>query len=84
LQAAVTGLLPKHANQLVLTANADGSGAAEPLASFTTYPAGSAVVNATGPIRQIVQGDAPAPRRYLAIREGGQDAPGAIVQVQQP
>ena len=84
MQAAVAGLLPKHAHELVLTADADGSGAAEPLASFTTNPAGPAVVTATGPILQIIEVDAPAPRRYLVIREGHQDAPGAIVQVQQP
>ncbi|QIG51006.1 hypothetical protein G5V57_26720 [Nordella sp. HKS 07] len=84
LQAGVTGLLPKHPYQLVLSVNPDGSGTVEPLASFMTNPAGSAVVNATGPIRQIVQGDVSAARRYLGIREGATDAPGAIVQVQQP
>jgi YVTN family beta-propeller protein len=82
LQVAAAGLLPKHPYQLVLVANADGSGAMEPLASFMTNPAGSAVVNATGPIRQIIQGDAPAPRQYLAIREGAANASGAIVQIQ--
>jgi len=84
LQAGVTGLLPKHPYQLVLSANPDGTGIVEPLASFMTNPAGSAVVNATGPIRQIVRGDVPTARRYLAIREGAANAPGAIVQVQQP
>ena len=84
LQAGVTGLLPKHPYQLVLCTNPDGSGITEPLASFMTNPAGSAVVNAAGPIRQIVQGDMPAARRYLAIREGTPNAPGPIVQVQQP
>jgi hypothetical protein len=84
LQAAVTGLLPKHPYQLILSTNPDGSGAVEPIATFMTNSAGSAVVNATGPIRQIVQADAPAARRYLAIRGGAADAPSAIVQVQQP
>jgi len=84
VQAAAAGLLPKHPYQLVLTANPDGSGAAEPLANFTTNPAGSAIVDAAGPIRQIVQDDALSPRRYLAIREGAPNAPGAIVQVQLP
>ena len=83
VQAAAAGLLPKHPYQLVLTANPDGSGAIEPLASFMTNPAGSAIVNAVGPIRQIVQEEALGARRYLAIREGTGDA-GAIVQVQQP
>jgi len=84
LQAAVTGLLPKHPYQLVFVANADGSGPVEPLASFTTNPAGSAIVSAVGPIRQIVLGHAPAPHRYLAIRESTGSVPGPIVQVQQP
>ena len=84
LQAAVTGLEPKKAYQLVLTTNPDGTGTVEPLSSFMTNPAGSAVVNAVGPIRQIVQGGGPTPRRYLAIRAGTSEAPGAIVQVQQP
>lgn len=83
VQAAATGLVPKHPYQLVLTANPDGSGAVEPLASFMTNPAGSAIVNAVGPIRQIVQTEAPGARRYLGIREGAGDA-GSIVQVQQP
>ena len=84
LQAGVAGLAPKHPYQLVLAANPDGSGPVEPLASFMTNPAGSAIVNAVGPIRQIVQGNVPTARRYLAIREGGANAPGAIVQVQEP
>jgi YVTN family beta-propeller protein len=84
LQVAATGLQPKHPYQLVLVANADGSGTVEPLANFMTNPAGSAIVNAAGPIRQIVQSDAPAQRRYLAIREAAANARGTIVQVQQP
>src|SRR4029079_9330001 len=59
LQAVVIGLLPKHPYPLVFVANADGTGLVEPLASFTTNPAGSAIVNAVGPVRQIVLGDAP-------------------------
>lgn len=84
LQASATGLQPKHPYQLVLAANADGTGAVEPLANFMTNPAGSAIVNASGPIRQVVRDAAPAARRWLAIREGTSDAPGAIIQVQQP
>jgi YVTN family beta-propeller protein len=83
LQASVTGLTPKHSYQLVLADNADGTGAVEPLASFMTNPAGSAIVNAVGPIRQIVQGNGPVPRRYLAIREGAVATAGPVVQVQQ-
>jgi hypothetical protein len=35
----------------------------EALSMFMTNPAGSAIVNATGPIRQIVQSDARSGRR---------------------
>jgi YVTN family beta-propeller protein len=83
LQAAVTGLQPRHPYQLILSGNPDGSGAVQPLASFMTNPAGSAIVNAAGPIRQIVQGDVAAARRYLGIRESAGSAPGPVVQVQQ-
>jgi YVTN family beta-propeller protein len=82
LQASVRGLVPKHPYALVLAANPDGSGPTEPLADFMTNPAGSAIVNATGPIRQVVRGEATAARRFLAIRDGVGDA-GRIVQVQQ-
>jgi YVTN family beta-propeller protein len=82
VQASVTGLVPRHSYQLLLAENRDGSGAVEPLADFMTNPAGSAVVNATGPIRQMVQADGPAARRYLVIREGAGGMPGAIVQLQ--
>lgn len=84
LQAAVTGLTPKSPYQLVLVQNPDGSGDAEPIADFMTNPAGAAIVNMTGPIRQVVQNQVPASRRWLAIREGRTAAPGAILQVQQP
>jgi hypothetical protein len=51
LEASVTGLAPKQAYVLALAETADGSGALQPLAAFTTNPAGAAIVNATGPIR---------------------------------
>ena len=47
-----------------------------------TNPAGSAVVNATGPIRQIVQSDAKNTRRFLVIAEGTPAQVGKVVQVQ--
>ena len=49
--------------------NPDGSGQIEPIAQFMTNPAGAAVVNAVGPIRQIVQSDAASlgDRRYLIV-----------------
>ena len=61
---------------------ADGAGAVEPLASFMTNPAGAAIVNAVGPIRQIVRARRDAPRRYLVIVAGAPAKPGAPVQVQ--
>ena len=42
-----------------------------------------AIVNAIGPIRQVVQADAGAARRYLVIAPGMAGAPGAAAQVQQ-
>jgi YVTN family beta-propeller protein len=82
LEAAVTGLEPKQPYVLALASSADGSGALEPLASFTTNPAGSAIVNAVGPIRQVVQGEADAPRRYLVVVPGSAMQLGKAVQVQ--
>ena len=84
LQASATGLEPKHAYVLALSREADGSGPLEPLAAFTTNPAGSAIVNAIGPIRQIVRGEDNVPRRYLVIAEGAPGQHGMPVQVQVP
>ena len=82
LQAAIAGLEPKQAYVLALANHADGSGALEPLADFTTNPAGAAIVNATGPIRQVVQGEWKTIRRYLVIARGNSAKPGSVVQVQ--
>ncbi|URW74868.1 YncE family protein [Sphingomonas donggukensis] len=82
LQAAVAGLPPKMPFTLALSANADGKGAVEPLAKFMTNPAGAAIVNAVGPIRQIVADTTPGQRRYLVIRAGEPDARGPVVQKQ--
>ena len=84
LQAAVTGLEPKHPYVLGLSNRADGDGATEALASFMTNPAGSAIVNAIGPIRQVVQGGPDAPRRYLVIAPGSTAVLGKPVQIQAP
>jgi YVTN family beta-propeller protein len=70
LEAAVTGLEPMKPYVLAFANNADGSGAITPLSSFTTNPAGSAIVNAVGPIRQIVRGEGETSRRYLVIVPG--------------
>jgi YVTN family beta-propeller protein len=82
LQASVTGLEPQHPYVLALSTRPDGGGVLEPLAAFTTNPAGSAIVNALGPIRQIVQGEAEAQRRYLVIAPGTPGQHGVAVQVQ--
>jgi len=82
LEAAVTGLPPMQPHVLALASKPDGSGSLEPLAAFTTNPAGSAVVNAVGPIRQIVQSTDQVQRRYLVIVPGTIERLGAPVQVQ--
>lgn len=48
-----------------------------------TNPAGSAIVDAAGPIRQIVQASEAA-RRYLVIAPGDAEKFGEAVQVQSP
>lgn len=84
VQASVTGLAPKAPYVLALSAAPDGSGPLEPLSSFMTNPAGSAIVNSVGPIRQLVGPDqAPGARRYLVIAEGTADAPAKVVQRQE-
>ena len=82
LQASVTGLEPKHPYVLALSQRPDGGDALQPLAAFTTNPAGSAIVNAIGPIRQVVQGEDKIQRRYLVIAPGTAEQHGAPVQVQ--
>lgn len=82
LEAAVTGLQPKQAYILALAEKPDGSGALQPLASFMTNPAGSAIVNAIGPIRQLVRTADAGKRQYLVIVSGTTDKPGAPVQVE--
>jgi YVTN family beta-propeller protein len=82
LQAAVTGLSPKQPYVLALSDDAKGTGHLEPLAGFTTNPAGAAIVNTIGPVRQLVQGEGANSRRYLVIVPGTADKYGAPVQVQ--
>jgi YVTN family beta-propeller protein len=84
LQAAVAGLEPAKPYVLVLASRHDGSGAIEPLVQFMTNPAGAAVVNAVGPIRQIIEPDAPSrdDRRYLAIFSVENGKPARPVQLQ--
>jgi YVTN family beta-propeller protein len=82
LQASVTGLAPQQPYVLALSAQANGGGPLEPLSSFMTNPAGSAIVNAVGPIRQIVQDSTKTERRYLVIVPGTADQLGGPVQSQ--
>ncbi|HEX7912911.1 MAG TPA: YncE family protein [Paraburkholderia sp.] len=85
LQAAVTGLQPKQSYVLGLADNPNGTGNVQVLANFMTNPAGSAIVNALGQIRQLVtpgvstSGDK---RYYLVIAPQVAGKPGAPVQVQ--
>jgi YVTN family beta-propeller protein len=82
VQAAVTGLKPKKPYVLALSRQSDGHGVLEPLAAFMTNPAGSAIVNAAGPIRQIVQNKTKSERRYLVIASGNAEKVGTPLQVQ--
>jgi YVTN family beta-propeller protein len=82
LQAAVTGLKPKQPYIIAFARERNGEGPLEPLAAFMTNPAGSAIVNADGAIRQVVRGEARIQRRYLVIAEGHPDKPGPVVQIQ--
>jgi DNA-binding beta-propeller fold protein YncE len=82
LEAAVTGLVPGKPYLLALASEPSGAGVLEPLQGFMTNPAGAAVINAIGPIRQLVRGEDKTPRRYLVILPGTPDNHGAAVQVQ--
>jgi YVTN family beta-propeller protein len=84
LEASVSGLEPKSSYVLAFSDHQDGSGQLQALSAFTTNPAGAAIVNATGPIRQIVQEAAPSSRRYLVIATGIASQPGRVVQTQVP
>jgi YVTN family beta-propeller protein len=82
LQAAVSGLEPKKPFVLALSSRADGGGALQPLSTFTTNPAGSAIVNAVGPIRQIVEARHEDEWRFLVVATSTEGKPGDVVQVQ--
>ena len=84
LQASVTGLEPRKPYVLALSRRRDGGGGGqlEPVAAFTTNPAGAAIVNAIGPIRQIVRDQAAVERRYLVIAAGTPAQLGPVVQTQ--
>jgi hypothetical protein len=82
LLASVTGLEPKRPYVLALSGRADGGSPLAPLAAFTTNAAGSAIVNAVGPIRQLVRGEQEQQRRYLVIAPGTPTELGDPVQIQ--
>jgi hypothetical protein len=63
LEAAVSGLEPGKPYVLALASEPSGAGALEPLQGFMTNPAGAAIVNAIGPVRQVVRGEDKTPRR---------------------
>ncbi|MFK5595683.1 hypothetical protein ACFZ8E_01540 [Methylobacterium sp. HMF5984] len=67
---------------LALSADPKGAAGLEPLAAFMTNPAGAAIVNAIGPIRQVTRTDASASRRYLVITAGKPGELGGVVQMQ--
>lgn len=83
LQASVTGLAPKRPYLLALASQADGGGTLEPIASFTTNAAGSAIVDTVGPIRRLIQGSASTTAKYLVVAEGTMTTSGPVVQKQQ-
>ena len=84
LQEAVTRLKPNEEYILALAPTASGAGQLEALAAFVTNPLGSAVVNATGPIRQTVKADQPSSRRWVVVAEvaAAGATPAKVIQVQ--
>jgi YVTN family beta-propeller protein len=82
LQASVTGLEPKKVYVLALSSKADGSGPLQGLSNFMSNPAGSAIVNAVGPIRQIVESKHKDERSYIVVAAVEDGKPGQVLQVQ--
>ena len=82
LEAAVTRLEPGKPYLLALASEPSGTGVLEPLQGFMANPAGAAIVNTIGQIRQLVRGEDKNPRRYLVIAPGTAEQHGAPVQVQ--
>jgi YVTN family beta-propeller protein len=82
LEASVTGLEPGKPYVLALSSETPGGRVLEPLQGFMTNPAGSAIVNAIGPIRQVVRDEDKVERRALVIAPGTVGKLGVPVQVQ--
>ncbi|WP_242184708.1 hypothetical protein [Sphingomonas sp. CARO-RG-8B-R24-01] len=60
----------------------DSGGPIEPLVRFVTNPAGAAIANTVGPLRQVVSDAKSDMRRHLVIAESDSMTPGAVIQVQ--
>jgi YVTN family beta-propeller protein len=84
LEASASGLEPKASYVLALSEKPDGRAPLQALSGFTTNAAGSAIVNAVGPIRQIIRETHISARRYLVIASGTPEHIGEVVQVQIP
>jgi hypothetical protein len=69
---------------LALASQPDGGGKLEPIANFMTNPAGAAIVNTVGPIRQVVEVSTREIRRYLVIAPGLPEHLGQPVQLETP
>jgi YVTN family beta-propeller protein len=82
VEAAVSGLKPGAPYVLALSTREDGAGVLQPLSAFIANPAGAAIVNAVGPVRQLLQQSQAAPRQYLAVVAGTPGHLGPPVQVQ--
>ncbi|PKR53628.1 YncE family protein [Thalassospira marina] len=82
VQASVSGLEAKKDYVLALSNKADGSGPLQAIASFKANPAGAGIVNALGPIRQLVQGEEGVAKRYLVVASGTLGNIGKPVQIQ--
>lgn len=81
IQAAATGLEPKHAYVLATSLKADGYGPLTPIARFMSNPAGAAIIDAVGALRAALAGNSTAPRQYLVIAPEAEGQPMAPVQV---
>jgi hypothetical protein len=82
LEASVNGLEPGTPYVLALSNEASGGGVLQPPQGFMTNPAGAAIVNAIGPIRQLVRGEDQVQPRFLVIAPGTAGNLPAPVQVQ--
>jgi hypothetical protein len=69
---------------LAFAGNRDSRGPLQPPANFMTNPAGSAIVDAAGPIRQLVDNAVPTQKRFLVIAERDGDKSGSVVQIETP